>query len=234
MPTAGGMSPSAASEAVILPYSNPEAVERLVAAHASELACVLFDPKAGILDIQPDFARAVRDITRRHGVLLIFDEIVGFRTATGGLQGLYGIDPDLSCFGQDHRRAAFQVGAFGGRADLMDLFDNSQQSTGFFQSGTFSAHPVAMAAGLATLSELTPQTIAHLNALGARLKDQLNALFADRAIAAQAVCTGSVFSIHFARGPIANYRDSRRHRQNPHSTALSLAHRARGTSSAQG
>ena len=206
LPTAGGISPSAASEAVILPYNDPEAVERLVAAHASELACVLFDPKAGILDVQPDFARAVRDITRRHGVLLIFDEIVGFRTGTGGLQGLYGIDPDLSCFGKIIG-GGFPVGAFGGRADLMDLFDNSQQSTGFFQSGTFSAHPVAMAAGLVTLSELTPQTIAHLNALGARLKDQLNALFAARVIAAQAVCTGSVFSIHFARGPIANYRD---------------------------
>ena len=204
--TAGGMSPSAASEAVILPYSDPEAVERLVAEHASELACVLFDPKAGVLDIQPDFARAVRDITRRHGVLLILDEIVGFRTDTGGLQGLYGIDPDLSCFGKIVG-GGFPVGAFGGRADLMDLFDNSQQSTGLFQSGTFSAHPVAMAAGLATLSELTPQTIDHLNALGTRLKDQLNALFTDRAIAAQAVCTGSVFSIYFARGPIANYRD---------------------------
>ena len=88
----------------------------------------------------------------------------------------------------------------------MDLFDNSQQATGLFQSGTFSAHPVAMAAGLATLNELTPQVIDHLNALGTRLKDQLNALFAARDLAAQAVCTGSVFSIHFARGPIANYR----------------------------
>ena len=104
VPTAGGMSPSAASEAVILPYSDPEAVERLVAEHASELACVLFDPKAGVLDIQPDFARAVRDITRRHGVLLILDEIVGFRTDTGGLQGLYGIDPDLELLWQDRRR----------------------------------------------------------------------------------------------------------------------------------
>ena len=140
------MSPSAASEAIILPYSDPEAVDRLVAEHASELACVLFDPKAGVLDIQPDFARAVRDITRRHGVLLIFDEIVGFRADTGGLQGLYGIDPDLSCFGKIIG-GGFPVGAFGRPADLMDLFDNSQQATGLFQSGTFSAHPVAMAAG---------------------------------------------------------------------------------------
>ena len=83
------------------------------------------------MDVQPDFARAVRDITRRHGVLFIFDEIVGFRTGTGGLQGLYGIDPDLSCFGKIIG-GGFPVGAFGGRADLMDLFDNSQQSTRLF------------------------------------------------------------------------------------------------------
>ena len=206
LPTAGGMSPAAAAEAVILPYNDLEAVERLVAMHAGELACVLFDPKAGIIDIKPAFARAVRDITRRHEVLLIFDEIVGFRASMGGLQGLYGIDPDLSCFGK-LIGGGFPVGAFGGRADLMDLFDNSQQATGFFQSGTFSAHPVAMAAGLATLRELTPPAFAHLNGLGTHLKDQLNALFAARAIAAHAVCTGSVFSIHFVRDPIANYRD---------------------------
>ncbi|MEE3258358.1 MAG: aspartate aminotransferase family protein [Candidatus Latescibacterota bacterium] len=206
VPTAGGIAPAAASEALILPYADEEAVEKLVAAHADELACVLFDPKCGIIETRPVFARAVRDITRRHGVLLIFDEIVSFRTDVGGLQKVYGIDPDLSCFGKVVG-GGFPVGAFGGRADLMDLFDNSQGPTDFFQSGTFSAHPVAMAAGLATLNELTPETISHLNHLGARLKEGLNALFAERAIPAQAVCTGSVFSIHFAAGPLANYRD---------------------------
>jgi glutamate-1-semialdehyde 2,1-aminomutase len=135
---------------------------------------------------------------------------------------VYGIDPDLSCFGKIVG-GGFPVGAFGGRADLMDLFDNSQQATGLFQSGTFSAHPVAMAAGLATLNELTPPTIGHLNALGARLKDQLNALFTDRAIAAQAVCTGSVFSIYFVDGKLETYRDlARADRALSHQVFLAL------------
>ena len=79
----------------------------------------------------------------------------------------------------------------------MDLLDTSQGSTGFFQSGTFSGHPVVMAAGLATLEQLTPEAFAHLNGLGERLRDGLNDLFVRKGIAAQAVGTGSLFSVYF-------------------------------------
>jgi len=205
VPTAGGISPSAASEALILPFDDEEAVDKLVAAHADELACVIFDPKCGVLETRPDFARAVREITRRHDVLLIFDEIVAFRSAWGGLQAVYAIDPDLTCFGKVVG-GGFPVGAFGGRADIMDLFDNSQGPTGFFQSGTFSAHPVAMAAGLATLEQMTAENLDRLNGLGTRLKEGLDALFAKQSIPARTVCTGSVFSLYFSEGPVASYR----------------------------
>ena len=112
----------------------------------------------------------------------------------------------LSCFGKIVG-GGFPVGAFGGRADLMDRFDNSDGPTGFFQSGTFSAHPVTMAAGLATLNALTPEAIERLNSLGLQLKDGLNQLFTTNDIPARAVCTGSVFSLYFTEGPIYNYRD---------------------------
>ena len=205
VPTAGGISPSATSEVLILPFDDEEAVEHLIAAHADELACVIFDPKCGVLETRPDFARAVREITRRHDVLLVFDEIVAFRTAWGGLQAVYGIDPDLTCFGKVVG-GGFPVGAFGGRADIMDLFDNSQGPTGFFQSGTFSAHPMAMAAGLATLEQMTAENLDRLNGLGTRLKAGLDALFALESIPAIVVCTGSVFSLYFSDGPVATYR----------------------------
>ena len=205
VPTAGGISPNAAGEVVVLPYNNEEAVERLVEEHRDELACVVYDPRAGILPQRPDFARAVGEITRRNGVLLIFDEIVGFRTGPGGLQEQLGIDPDLSCFGKIIG-GGFPVGALGGRSDIMDLFDNSQGPTGFRQSGTFSAHPVVMAAGMAMLQELTPAAYAHLNGLGERLESGLNSLFALKRIKAQTVVTGSVFSIHFADRPVLDYR----------------------------
>ena len=206
VPGAGGSSPSVADEVLILPYNDEEAVERLIVENRDELACVIFDPKCGILRIRPEFAQAVRRITRENGVLLIFDEIVAFRSAPGGLQAVFGIDPDLTCFGKIVG-GGFPVGAFGGRADLMDLLDSSKPGSGFSQSGTFSAHPLAMAAGLAMLQELTPEACAHLNRLGDRLTNGLNQLFAREGIVAQAVNTGSVFSIYFSQGELRNYRD---------------------------
>ena len=204
--TTGGLSPNAPAEVVVLPYNDSTAVKRLVEQHRDQLACVIFDPKAGILPLRPESVRAVREITRKNDVLLIFDEIVGFRTGTGGLQAHYGIDPDLSCFGKIVG-GSFPVGAFGGRADIMDLLDSSKGPTGFAQSGTFSAHPVTMAAGLAMLKRLTPEAFDHLNCLNDRLCKGLNNLFSRQGIVAQAVGVGSVFSIYFVDGELKNYRD---------------------------
>ena len=203
--TAGGASPNAAGEVVVLPYNDENAAERLLARYRNELACVIFDPRAGILAQRPEFAQFVCGMARRHNVPVIFDEIVGFRVGTGGLQAHYGIEPDLTTFGKVIG-GGFPVGAFGGRADLMDRFDSSRGPTGFFQSGTFSGHPVAMAAGLATMNQLTPDVFAHLNRLGTRLRNGLNHLFAERDVDATAVGVGSLFSIHFAGGKMLNYR----------------------------
>ncbi len=205
VPGAGGLSPHAAEEIVILPYNDEAAVERLIVQHAHELACVIFDPRAGILPQRPQFVRFLREVTQRHGLLLIMDEIVGFRTGRSGLQKAYGISPDLTTFGKIIG-GGFPAGAFGGRADIMDLLDNTRGRTGFYQSGTFSAHPVAMAAGLATLKQLTPDAFAHLNGLGDRLRAGLNDLFARERVEAQVVGTGSLFSIHFSREPVVDYR----------------------------
>ena len=222
VPGAGGISPHAAGEVLVLPYNDEAAVARLVEEHAGELACVIFDPKAGLLPVRPEFARAVREITRRHGLLLIFDEIVGFRVGRGGLQEQFGIDPDLTCFGKIVG-GGFPVGAFGGRADIMDLLDSSRGPTGFFQSGSFSAHPVTMAAGLATLRELTPAAFAHLNRLADRLTTGLNDLFARRGFPALAVNAGSVFSIYFIEGKLETYRDlARADRALSHQVFLAL------------
>ena len=222
VPTAGGMGPHAAEDVLVLPYHNEEAVERLVRQHRDELACVMFDPKAGIMPLRPEFARAVRRITREHDVLLVFDEIVGFRVSRGGLQEHYGIEPDLSAFGKVVG-GGFPAGAFGGRAEIMDLFDNTHGPTGFFQSGSFSAHPMTMVAGLATLQQLTPEAFVHLNGLGQRLRDGLNRVFAEADIAAQAVGVGSLFSIHFTAEEIVNYRSMARADKTPvHPVFLAL------------
>ena len=205
VPTAGGMSPNATSEVIVLPYNNEEAVERLVRCHRDELACVILDPKTGILPVRKEFVQAVRRITAENDVLLILDEVVGFRVARGGAQEYYGICPDLSAFGK-LIGGGFPVGGFGGRADIMRLFDNSGGPTGFFQSGTFSAHAMVMAAGLATLQQLTPSAFAHLNGLGERLRAGLDGLSARIDAPFQAVVLGSLFSVYFTDEPLIDYR----------------------------
>jgi glutamate-1-semialdehyde 2,1-aminomutase len=217
VPGVRGISAHAAEETLLLPYHNEAAVEKLITAHCDELACVMLDPKAGIMPLRPDFVRFVCNIAQEHGILLIFDEIVGFRLELGGMQALFGITPDLSTFGKIIG-GGFPVGAFGGRADLMDLLDSSKGATGFFQSGTFSAHPVAMAAGLATLRELTPAAFTHLNQLGEHIRAGLNELFQRKRIAAQVVGTGSLFSLYFTPELLLNYRSMA-------SNNRSLAHR---------
>ena len=205
VPTAGGMSPNAAAEVIVLPYNNEEAVERLVCRHRDELACVILDPRTGILPVRKEFVQAVRRITAENEVLLILDEVVGFRVARGGAQEHYGISPDLSAFGK-LIGGGFPVGGFGGRADIMSLFDNSGGPTGFFQSGTFSAHAMVMAAGLATLQQLTPSAFAHLNGLGERLRAGLDGLSARIDAPFQAVVLGSLFSVYFTDDPLIDYR----------------------------
>ena len=217
VPTAGGMSAHAPQEVVVLRYDDEEAAERLVAAHRDELACVILDPKAGILPQRAEFVQAVRDITRKNDVLLILDEVVAFRVARGGYQETVGISPDLTTFGK-FVGGGFPVGAFGGRADIMDLLDNTKKSTGFNQSGTFSANPMTMTAGLATLEQLTAEAFEHLNSLGDRLRAGLNELFARKSITARVVGPGSLFGIYFTDADLTNYRSLMR-------TDADLAHR---------
>lgn len=209
IPTAGGISPNAVDEVVVLPYNDEEAVEKLVRHHRDELACVILDPKAGVLPVRADFVRFVRQITRDLDLLLILDEVVAFRVSRGGIQEYVDIKPDLTTYGK-LVGGGFPVGAFGGRADIMDLLDTSRGPTGFFQSGTFSAHPVVMAAGLATIQQLTPEAFEHLNRLGERLRSGLNGFFLANEIPAQAVGIGSLFSIYCADQPVVNYRSAKK------------------------
>ena len=204
VPTAGGISPHASKEVVVLPYDDEPAVERLLRQHRRELACVIFEPRAGILAQRREFIQALHKMTQSNDILLILDEVASFRVGPGGMQEYCGITPDLTTFGKIIG-GGFPVGAFGGRADIMGLLDGTQ--AGFSQSGTFSAHPVAMAAGLATLKQLTPEAFAHLNTLGDRLCAGLKDLFDQKKqIAARAVGIGSMFGIHFTEEEVTHYR----------------------------
>lgn len=200
-----GLARGAVEDAVILPYNDRETVSRLLETHRHELAAVLFDPRAGILPIDLDFVRFLRKRTADLGLLLVLDEVVSFRLGYGGLQGLAGIRPDLTTLGKIIG-GGFPVGAFGGRADIMELLDDSHGPTGFHHSGTFSGHPVTMVAGLATLRGLTPRAYTHLNALGDALRRGAAEIFTRRKLAAHAVGDGSLFTLHFTERSPRDYR----------------------------
>ena len=205
--SAAGIAPHAVDEIVILPYNDEAAVERLITDHRNELACVLFDPKPHAIPRRAGFVQFLEEILRKNNIIFILDEIVSFRLAPGGFQELCGITPDLTTYGKIIG-GGFPVGGLGGRAEVMELLDSTGRGRGgLFQSGTFSAHPVVMAAGLATLQQLTADAYAHLDCLGERLRDEFENLFARKQISAQVAGMGSLFSIHFLDGEIRNYRD---------------------------
>jgi glutamate-1-semialdehyde 2,1-aminomutase len=205
--SAAGIAPHAVDEIVILPYNDEAAVERLITDHRNELACVLFDPKPHAIPQRAGFVQFLEEILRKNNIIFILDEIVSFRLAPGGFQELCGITPDLTTYGKIIG-GGFPVGGLGGRAEVMELLDSTGRGRGgLFQSGTFSAHPVVMAAGLATLQQLTADAYAHLDCLGERLRDEFENLFARKQISAQVAGMGSLFSIHFLDGEIRNYRD---------------------------
>jgi len=186
-------------------YNDAEGAVRLIAKHAHELAAVLVDPlqgSAGVIPGEPAFLQALRDATDEHGVLLVFDEVMTSRLATGGLQQVLGITPDLTTLGK-YVGGGLAFGAFGGRADLMSRFDPSRPDA-LPHAGTFNNAVLTMAAGAAGLTQVyDADAVARLNALGDRLRDRLNAVGAELC----ATGYGSMVGLHFTRGPIRRASD---------------------------
>jgi glutamate-1-semialdehyde 2,1-aminomutase len=161
---------------------------------------------AGAIAGQPEFLQALRDACSRHGVLLVFDEVMTSRLAPGGLQGKHGIRPDLTTLGK-YVGGGMTIGAFGGDQQIMDRFDPARPDA-FPHGGTFNNNVLAMAAGLAGFTQvLSDAALNRMNALGDDLRERANALAARHGIALQATGIGSIFAIHFHRGAIRNVQD---------------------------
>jgi len=198
VPTSPGVPASLAEHTLTLDYNNLEQVRAAFDQYKEQIACVIVEPVAGNMNCVPPvegFLPGLRELCTRHAAVLIFDEVMtGFRVALGGAQALYGVTPDLTTLGKVIG-GGMPVGAFGGRADIMDQIAPDGP---IYQAGTLSGNPVAMTAGLATLEAISETGF--FDALGARtrtLTDGLAAAAADAGIALKAHAVGGMFGLFF-------------------------------------
>jgi glutamate-1-semialdehyde 2,1-aminomutase len=209
VPSSGGIPKHRVLETLVLPWNDRDACERLVTQHAQELAAVLVDPlsnRMGFIPPADGFLAFLRQLTRRHGILLVFDEVISFRVGYHGAQGRYGGDPDLTAFGKIIG-GGFPIGATGGRAEVMEVFDPGARGPRIASGGTFSANPVSMTGGLATMRAMTPAEFDRLDALGARLRARLGEVFRAAGVPGQAAGEGSLFRLLYTDRPLRSYRD---------------------------
>ncbi len=208
---AGGGSPiNAPFDYVLAPYNDIAATKALIAAHAADLAVVVLEPmmgSGGCIIAEPDFLAMLRAETTRVGALLIFDEVMTSRLSPGGLQAVRGIKPDLTTFGK-YIGGGMSFGAFGGRGDIMDLFD-PRRPDALPHAGTFNNNVLTMNAGLAGLTEVyTPEAAIALNARGDALRERLNAACQRAGAPVQFTGIGSMLAVHTMRGPVRSPADA--------------------------
>jgi glutamate-1-semialdehyde 2,1-aminomutase len=200
-----GVPKAFADTTIALPFNSLDAVEAAFRAHPDQIASVIVEPVVGNMGCVPPhsgYLEGLRDITARHGALLIFDEVMtGFRVAFGGAQARFGIKPDLTTLGKVIG-GGLPVGAYGGRRDIMSLIAPSGP---VYQAGTLSGNPLAVAAGLAMLRHLKahPEIYTRLETLGARLEAA-----APAGVTVNRV--GSMFTFFFADGPVTDWDTAKR------------------------
>ena len=192
-----------------LPYNDTVTLVSTIERHSTEIACVILEPVVGNMGVilpKPEFLKTLRAITKKHGIVLIFDEVMtGFRTNLGGAQSDLGITPDLTCLGKIIG-AGFPIGAYGGRRDIMQCLS---PLGGVYQAGTFSGNPIVMRAGLAALKNLTPSTYKQLNKLSEDFAIDMNSFFRKNAVNAHFAHYKGMLSIRFRRDEVNNYIDAK-------------------------
>jgi glutamate-1-semialdehyde 2,1-aminomutase len=208
VPTSPGVPAAAAADTLLARYNDLESVERVVGQHRSEVGAIIVEPIAGNMGLVPpreEFLQGLRAICDRHRMLLIFDEVIsGFRAAPGGAQAVFGVRPDLTCLGKIIG-GGLPVGAYGGRADLMGLVAPAGPVS---QAGTLSGNPVAMAAGLWALVQLSPRLYKHLAKLGGELAAGLADAARDAGVPLQVNAFGSLWTPFFTDRPVRDYQSA--------------------------
>lgn len=209
VPTSPGVPPEYARCTMTLPYNDADTVARACRQYGKKTAAIILEPVAGNMGVVPPvdgYLESLREITKKHGILLIFDEIItGFRVAHGGAQSLYKIKPDLTTLGKIIG-GGLPVGAYGGRADIMD---HMAPVGPVYQAGTLSGNPLAVEAGLATLEILSRAgTYQQLEKLAKKMSDGLGKAADKAGISTYRTRVGSMMCMFFTAGPVNNYEDA--------------------------
>ena len=211
VPQGPGMPKGVEENLIILPWNDADALADAIAREGDAIAAVLTEPvmcNTGCILPRPGYLEAMRELTHKHGIVLIFDEVItGFRLGLAGAQGRLGITPDLSVFAKGIG-GGFPVAAMGGRADIMALVANGTVS----MAGTYSANGIAISAANAALDELaTPGLHARLDAVSDALRLGLGEVLREAGLPAYVVGIGPLMQVWFAKEAIHNYRDAERH-----------------------
>ncbi len=211
VPNSAGVPEAVARDTITVSYNNLDQVREVMGSLGKEVACIIVEPVAGNMGVvapSPGFLEGLRELTQKHGALLVFDEVItGFRLSYGGAQGLYGIRPDLTCLGKVIG-GGLPVGAYGGRRAIME---NVAPLGPAYQAGTLSGNPLAMTAGIQTLTFLRSGRIyEELEEQGRSLAEGTEEAYR----AANLLCclnrVGSMWTLFFTHGPVKDDRDIER------------------------
>ncbi|AIQ20100.1 MULTISPECIES: glutamate-1-semialdehyde 2,1-aminomutase [Paenibacillus] len=209
LPDSPGVPEGVAVNTITVPYNDLEGVKIAFERYGSEIAAIIVEPIAGNMGVVPPlpgFLEGLRKVTTGYGALLIFDEVMtGFRVNRSCAQGLFGIEPDLTCFGKVIG-GGLPVGAYGGKREIMEQIAPSGP---IYQAGTLSGNPLAMASGLSTLKLLTPEVYDRLETLGARLEAGLKRNSAETGIPLTINRVGSMVCPFFTEGPVINFETAK-------------------------
>jgi glutamate-1-semialdehyde 2,1-aminomutase len=206
-----GTPPAVLDDVVVLPFNHTDQAIARIEREARHLAAVIVDPvpnRVGLMPARRDFLRALREVASRHGIVLVFDEVISFRVGYHGAQGAFGVTPDVTTLGKIIG-GGLPVGAVVGRADVMAVFDPTDGPPRAPHGGTFNANPVTMAAGLAAMRLLTEDAYARLDETGAKLRASLEACLARAGVPGGVTGMGSLFRLHGTDREVVDYRSAR-------------------------
>ena len=210
VPLVQGTPTSVLDDVVVVPFNDPGRALEILDSHSGEIACVLLDllpHRAGLVPASPEFATALRDWTSRDGALLLSDEVITLRNQHGGAQQEYGLTPDLTALGKIIG-GGFPIGAVAGSVEAMSVMDPHGKNYRMPHSGTFSANPISMTAGLVAMELFDPDEVARLNGLGQAAREGIGEVIACGGFEASITGAGSMFRIHMQALAPRDYREA--------------------------